>query len=239
MYTRFRYPDIQMMKIEMSEERKIEYSEWMFNPTFVSSPKHQQRFSTWSAPERPGTLIIIIISDFPMRITFYLVRHGETTANRDGILQGHSDYELTDKGRIGASLTGRYLSKVHFDHVYVSDLGRAVKTADLILQENASPASMWEGPVHTSFLRERYFGVRENLRKEISAEEARRIVAEKRGVREEEVIEIEESLEDLLKRQQSFFAHVREEMFRRGEGKNPTLPHIDFIFLTILSSLVW
>jgi broad specificity phosphatase PhoE len=31
-------------------------------------------------------------------IVIYVVRHGESTGNRDGVLQGQSDYPLTDTG---------------------------------------------------------------------------------------------------------------------------------------------
>lgn len=39
-------------------------------------------------------------------IVIYVVRHGESTGNRDGVLQGQSDYPLTDTG------TCRYSSGV-------------------------------------------------------------------------------------------------------------------------------
>jgi len=41
-------------------------------------------------------------------IELYLCRHAETTANRDDILQGHCDYELTDEGVEASRLTGRH-----------------------------------------------------------------------------------------------------------------------------------
>lgn len=41
-----------------------------------------------------------------MRLT--LVRHGETTANRDGITQGQLDTDLTELGRSQAGRIGAY-----------------------------------------------------------------------------------------------------------------------------------
>jgi hypothetical protein len=41
-------------------------------------------------------------SDMPSRvptIEFYVIRHGESTGNRDGVLQGQMDYPLTDTGK--------------------------------------------------------------------------------------------------------------------------------------------
>ena len=52
-------------------------------------------------------------------IELYLCRHAETTANRDNILQGHCDYELTDEGVDASLRTGRHLlaQQVIFDRV--------------------------------------------------------------------------------------------------------------------------
>ena len=52
-------------------------------------------------------------------VEVYLVRHGETTANRDDILQGHCDYDLTENGVEAAKRTGRFFREknVLFDRV--------------------------------------------------------------------------------------------------------------------------
>lgn len=64
---------------------------------------------------------------------FYIVRHGETHANREGRSAGHYDTKLTDLGKEQARLTGEALSSVRFDRAYSSDLSRAFETAQLIL----------------------------------------------------------------------------------------------------------
>jgi broad specificity phosphatase PhoE len=85
----------------------------------------------------------------------YLVRHGESVANRDSIVSGHLDTELTDEGKAQALKTGRELSHIRFDAAYSSDLKRATHTAELI----------WGKPVpeHQQVfeLRERSFGALE------------------------------------------------------------------------------
>ncbi len=64
------------------------------------------------------------------RIT--LVRHGETEWNRSGRWQGHLDAPLTLEGEAQARALGERLRGDVFDACYVSDLGRAVRTAELV-----------------------------------------------------------------------------------------------------------
>ncbi len=86
-----------------------------------------------------------------MKKILYLVRHGETVNNTKGITNGVIDSELTDKGIQQAKLAGKWLKDngVDFDHVYVSCLGRAQKTCNLITDK---PFKIERG------LRERSFG---------------------------------------------------------------------------------
>lgn len=57
----------------------------------------------------------------------YLVRHGETDANRDGIIQGQLNTPLNDLGRKQANLVGEVLRGVPFNAAYSSDLDRATE----------------------------------------------------------------------------------------------------------------
>lgn len=61
-----------------------------------------------------------------------LVRHGQTTANRDGIVQGQLDTPLTEDGMASTVLKARKLVNFTFDAVYCSDLGRAKATLEII-----------------------------------------------------------------------------------------------------------
>jgi len=90
----------------------------------------------------------------------YLVRHGETQANRDKIIQGHQDTALNEKGFQQARLLGEALKKIKFyDVAFSSDLCRAVSTADEILTHH--PAVKM---VKQEELRERYMGELEGKR---------------------------------------------------------------------------
>lgn len=61
----------------------------------------------------------------------YLVRHGESEANRLGIMQGWHDSDLSDNGRQQAQALHRWLGPYR---VISSDLARAYKTARLLTE---------------------------------------------------------------------------------------------------------
>jgi 2,3-bisphosphoglycerate-dependent phosphoglycerate mutase len=63
----------------------------------------------------------------PARV--YLVRHGESTWNREHRIQGQSDPPLSDDGRRQAELVGRRLTGRTFSAFFASDLARASETA--------------------------------------------------------------------------------------------------------------
>jgi len=63
----------------------------------------------------------------------FLVRHGQTTANRDQEFAGYRDVMLTDLGREQARSIRPILEKFTFDRVYSSDLTRAIDTQRLAL----------------------------------------------------------------------------------------------------------
>jgi broad specificity phosphatase PhoE len=65
-----------------------------------------------------------------------LVRHGQTSANAGGLLQGRMDLPLDDEGRVQAMRTGAHIRE-NFPHarVIASPLRRAVDTARAISDE--------------------------------------------------------------------------------------------------------
>ncbi|GAB6018554.1 hypothetical protein CHUAL_000249 [Chamberlinius hualienensis] len=65
-----------------------------------------------------------------------LVRHGETKANKEKIIQGQSDVPLSEVGLIQASHIALRLKNEKFTHVYSSDLSRASKTAETVAEKN-------------------------------------------------------------------------------------------------------
>ncbi len=60
------------------------------------------------------------------------IRHGESMGNLHQVFYGHTDGELTDKGRAQAAKTAEYLKDMHIDVTYTSDLCRAHETAKII-----------------------------------------------------------------------------------------------------------
>jgi broad specificity phosphatase PhoE len=60
-----------------------------------------------------------------------LVRHGETTSNRDGFVLGQSDAPLTDKGRAIIPILAISLKSEQIEKIFSSPLGRAVSTAEI------------------------------------------------------------------------------------------------------------
>ncbi|MCK4968049.1 MAG: histidine phosphatase family protein [Candidatus Aenigmarchaeota archaeon] len=87
-------------------------------------------------------------------ITIYVVRHGQTEYNVLGRMQGQIDTPLTDEGYKNAFLVADRLSKIKFDHIYSSDLGRAFITAHVI----AEKLNLENRIVREKKLREQNFG---------------------------------------------------------------------------------
>ncbi|VDB82848.1 unnamed protein product [Peniophora sp. CBMAI 1063] len=69
-------------------------------------------------------------------LTVYIVRHGETDANLNKIIQGHLDVPLNDTGRSQAHLLSQSLRDVPFTRAWSSDLQRASATAEEVLKEH-------------------------------------------------------------------------------------------------------
>lgn len=62
-----------------------------------------------------------------------LVRHGQSSYNARGIIQGRCDESvLTDRGREAARLVGDTLNGIDFDAIYTSPLQRAKQTAEIV-----------------------------------------------------------------------------------------------------------
>ena len=74
-----------------------------------------------------------------MRI--YVVRHGETDANRQGVFQGRVDSRLLPSGFELARQTGAALAGVRFDAAFSSPLSRAMDTARTLLDASGNAAA--------------------------------------------------------------------------------------------------
>lgn len=89
--------------------------------------------------------------------TLYLIRHGETTYNAEGRIQGHLDSPLSELGIRQAEAVARRLASEHFDAAYSSDLGRASVTAEIIARSHGLQITK------TPLLREANLGVIQGL----------------------------------------------------------------------------
>jgi 2,3-bisphosphoglycerate-dependent phosphoglycerate mutase len=93
-----------------------------------------------------------------------LLRHGESTWNKENRFTGWTDVDLSDKGREEAREAGSLMSaeKYEFDVAYTSLLKRAIRTLWISLDEMDM---MWI-PVHRSWrLNERHYGDLQGLDK--------------------------------------------------------------------------
>ncbi|MCG6944776.1 MAG: histidine phosphatase family protein [Deltaproteobacteria bacterium] len=73
---------------------------------------------------------------------FALMRHAETTWNREKRIQGQQDAPLTFSGRQQAREWGCALARHQLDYMLASDLGRATHTATLINHSLVLPCSL-------------------------------------------------------------------------------------------------
>ena len=93
-----------------------------------------------------------------------LLRHGESTWNKENRFTGWTDVDLSDKGLEEAREAGRLMAaeKYEFDVAYTSVLKRAIRTLWIALDELDM---MWI-PVHRSWrLNERHYGALQGLNK--------------------------------------------------------------------------
>lgn len=87
--------------------------------------------------------------DFP-KLPFVFIRHGETDANRAGIIAGSNEPPLNDTGREQALAIAPLMAMAKWHAVYVSPQDRARTTANLVLPDYE--AKVLDG------LRERHWG---------------------------------------------------------------------------------
>ncbi len=102
-----------------------------------------------------------------------LLRHGESTWNRENRFTGWTDVGLTEKGVEEAIEAGRTLRREGYgiDCAFTSVLHRAIKTLWLVLEE----MELTWIPVHRDWrLNERHYGALQGLDKAETAEKGRR-----------------------------------------------------------------
>jgi 2,3-bisphosphoglycerate-dependent phosphoglycerate mutase len=93
-----------------------------------------------------------------------LVRHGESTWNKENRFTGWTDVDLSEKGMAEAQEAGEVLKRegFGFDKVYTSVLRRAIKTANIALEVMDL---LWLPVERTWRLNERHYGALQGLDK--------------------------------------------------------------------------
>ena len=101
--------------------------------------------------------------------TLVLLRHGESTWNKENRFTGWTDVDLSDRGREEARAAGRLLKEggYAFDLAYTSVLKRAIRTLWITLDELDQ---MWLPVIKSWRLNERHYGALQGLNKAETAE---------------------------------------------------------------------
>ncbi len=72
-------------------------------------------------------------------VSWYIVRHGQTSWNSEGRIQGHADVPLSDRGRAQIRQLDLRLTAVEFSAIYASDLSRTMETAAILASLSVRP----------------------------------------------------------------------------------------------------
>ena len=86
----------------------------------------------WSLKEHIQILLMKIM-DSKDALELWLVRHGQSTWNAEGRIQGHKDAPLSDLGKQQASALSNRLAHLEFDAYHSSDSSRAYDTGCLAM----------------------------------------------------------------------------------------------------------
>jgi broad specificity phosphatase PhoE len=159
--------------------------------------------------------------------TIWLVRHGESTWNASGLVQGQADGPiLTEAGREQAAMLADAVRLLPIRRLVTSDLTRAEETASIIGQKlNLT----WDCD---AAVRERDFGAAQGL--PLSALEP-----EWSGIEDERVVDADarppggESLRELGERVNGFFDRLARERDGEGDGDVLVVTHGGIIRLAL------
>ena len=81
----------------------------------------------------------------------WIIRHGQTELNRNGLMQGITNARLNKTGILQAKVTRKKIGSPHFDAVYSSPLHRAVATASIVGDVPESEVIIDERLIETDF----------------------------------------------------------------------------------------
>src|SRR5207302_1580370 len=114
----------------------------------VAMPTRSNRCAATAEPERlggfrPAPWVRCTFAPVPARhqrarrevttVRLLLIRHAQSAGNAEGIIQGHADFPLSERGRMQAMLLAQRLGHAPaIDALYSSPLSRAYDTARAI-----------------------------------------------------------------------------------------------------------
>ena len=98
-----------------------------------------------------------------------LIRHGQSIWNAANLFTGWTDVELSEKGLLEAKDAGKKLSHINLDLVFTSNLIRAQKTAEIILEENTKSENV--NTIKDFRLNERHYGDLQGMNKDDARKE--------------------------------------------------------------------
>ena len=81
----------------------------------------------------------------------YIIRHGQTSWNKERKLQGRTDIPLNESGREVAELTREGFKDIPFDMAFTSPLKRARETAEIIMSGRNVPVINDERIIEVNF----------------------------------------------------------------------------------------
>jgi len=145
-----------------------------------------------------------------------LVRHGETDSNRTKTIQGHLDTPLSSVGVEQSKLVGSHLADMKFHLAISSDLQRALKTGEAIVEANESISSIesWE------VARERNFG-------KFQGQSAEQLMGAVKGKSREKILEWGppggETGQEFRGRIKQFFSQLCQKVLSLEGGERPVV----------------
>ena len=80
-----------------------------------------------------------------MVTTVYLIRHAEAMGNIGGFFQGHTDCEVSPKGKMQLELLSERFKDIKFDMIFSSPLKRTIETAEAVNLYHKLPINMEKG----------------------------------------------------------------------------------------------
>ena len=100
--------------------------------------------------------------------TMILLRHGQSVWNAANIFTGWTDVDLSEVGEAEAAQAGEELSHIQIDVIHTSELIRAQRTAEIVMEHNRVSSDV---PTHFDLrLNERHYGALQGLDKDETRE---------------------------------------------------------------------